>query len=391
MPVDFVNLPDRAEIQLRPPRMIVWTMIFIAFIACAVVLTLALWPNGVATQDWKFWVWMFAVPSLLYAIVLAVRLHFFHEMPAVRTQARNDERQVVIDHNTAFAQRPLALLASAYITPMGDKDIALRIASGEQCIEAEAVRDTQEVLRHTKLPASPFDSKGDLLVSLFRRLLARLEVPIEAIPARAKIAVWLHVADEQAAGEAESAWARASARFEGRLLSATRVHAGKGLMVLDDWLDQLLVQGCPQYALIVAVQLRDLVLESTGEAAVALLLKDGPARPDKTDLLPISVHRPVVTAACPDWTVLSTAIQWGACMPEYIQVVWHSGLGKAGRDQIAGELSPQASDVSRAQGATGVLTGSDVDSALGHTGIASGWLGVALAAEHASRTGQANS
>ena len=237
MPVDFFNLPDVAEVKVSPPRLSVWALLFVIVNACGVALAVAFWPKGMPTRGWEFWAWMFAMPSLAYCIALAWRLHFFYDMPLIQAQSLNDERQKVVEHNVAFARRPLTLLASAYITSIGDRGIAGRIAVGEQSLKAHAVRDTQEVVRHTSLPRSPFDGTEDVLELAFTGLLKGLDEQIKSVPTNARIAVWLFIADKHAARDAQVAWARASSRFEERFLPATQEHVGEGLLALDHWLD----------------------------------------------------------------------------------------------------------------------------------------------------------
>jgi hypothetical protein len=388
MPVEFFYLPGAIASDPRPPSRVVWLALFAAFIVAGIVLTLTLWPKANSTRTWTFWAWMLAVPVLLYGIALACRLHLLYEMPALQAQAFNDERKKAIDHNIEFAQRPLALLGSAYLTAMGTRDVATRVACGEQVLAAQPTSTSAEVKRHTMLARSPSDSLEDALKHMFDLMLTALVPSLRYVAAEEKIAVWLFPADQATAEHAEAAWAQASNRLAHRFSRASQAYASKSLMTLDRWLDSSPHRTTVHYALLLAVERHDRVADASGEAVVALLLSD--VLPNKnlpSDNTTVLVHRPVVNPACPEWTPLATAIQWGGRTPEHISTIWRSGLAARSFDQIVDEYAHLQSGSPPTLPVAPLPAVADVDAAIGDTGVAAPWLGLALAAEHATRTG----
>jgi hypothetical protein len=377
MPVDFFNLPPETPNDATPPSPIVWGLLLVIAIATGVALTLFLWPKGHPTHDWRFFTWMFGIPTIVWACGLALHLHSY-EIHVWRTQAHNSERAATVAHNTAYARRPLALLGIAYVTAMGHERLAERITGGESALAMREVRNTKEVRAHSELPRDAFSSTTDQLDEVVDVLLTKLKPALQNLPPHASVEVWLDIQDSAAAAGQNAVWDRLNRDPRLRVMAPVMLKADERVMALDAWLDND-SPTTAKYVLVIAVQLRADVPADTGEAAVALLL-GWPARVELDRQSAIAcVHRPTVSPSDHNRTALDTALEWGAADSTAVERTWISGLTELRRNRDLVHTPPVSSE-------SAPITTS-LDSALGHTGAACGWLAIATAAEQCRATG----
>jgi len=337
-----------------------------------------LWPKGRPTHNWQFFAWMFGVPSLIWGCLFAARVHSY-EIGILRAQDHNAERAETVEHNTAYAERPLVLLGSAYVTAMGDEKLSTRIAAGESALQTREVRNTKEVRAHSELPRKNFASMADLLQTVATGLLAKLKPALSSVPRHAPLEVWLDIQDDTAAKESRAVLQQLVERQIDRSIETPQlIKPHDGIMALDAWLDDD-SGASAKYVLVIAMQLRSEVPADTGEAGAALLF----GWPDRVYREQQSayahVHRPVVASSDLERTVLATALDWGATQPEEVERTWISGLTELRRDTNL-VLTPYGKNGAAPKVAS-------IDVALGHTGSACGWLATAIAAEHCRSSG----
>lgn len=405
MPVDFVDLPESVTIEPKRPNPAVWAVLLVVAIAIGIALTLTLWPKDRSPQCWQFYTWMIGVPSICWVVVLAARIHLY-ETALLQVQSHNAERTRTVDHNTAYARRPLLLLSHALITPMperaaataqsaseGEADgndngheekkqlsLSARVVAGEKSLESKQVRETKEVRVHSNFPRDDYPSAADILEAMFPRLITDIKPAIDRIPLGAPFEIWLDVLDAVAANAALEVWRRANWQVMGSMKEPRVLGPGDGVMSLDTWLDDD-SHARFKFVLLVSAQIREDVPANSGEAAVAMLL-GWPELSDSLKFEPLArVHRPVTRSSDHECSVLATALDWSAARPDEIGRTWESGLPEVQR-QSAADSTRFASD----NDASKVTS---IDQALGHTGAASGWLAIALAAEHAVETKRA--
>ncbi|QCP53174.1 hypothetical protein FAZ95_29310 [Trinickia violacea] len=376
MPVDFLDLPAEEKLDARPPSPIVWGLLLVIAIAAGVALTFYLWPRNRPAHGWQFYGWMLVSP-LVWALCFAARLHSY-EMRLWRTQGHNSERTATIEHNTTYARRPLALLGYAYDTAMGCDKLAEQVIGGKSALVTRAVRNTMEVRAHSELPRDDFPSIADQLDSVVEGLLANLKPVLQGLPPTAVVEVWLDLRDDAVAEERDAVWELIRRALGARAKAVVVLGGDERVMALDTWLDDD-TPAAVKYVLVIAVQLHTEVPAETGEAAVALLL-GWPARVDQDRRTAIAmVHRPVVSPSDRARTLLDTALDWGATEPAAVERTWISGMTKLRQD-------PGLIPAPQATGKSAPVT-TDLDSALGHTGAACGWLAIAVAAEQCRESG----
>lgn len=393
MPVDLSVLPPKITPDARPPRPVVWLLLAVIVIGGGVALALWLWPKGKSTHDWQFWAWLVVVPSLVYALLFAVRWHVY-EQALTQVEAYNRQREDVVNHNTVFAQRPLALLAHAYVTTMGERDVAKRIMRRETALAFRPVRGIGASVSHTSIVSQQPEAReterrrtyrdalpltNDNLLELFGRLISQLQSKLVALPSRLVLPVQLVVTGSEYPLNAAKQWETAWKAFGlGEFVLNSRP-AEIGLMALDAWLDETDRQQRERVTLYVNIQLRDDPPDNGAEATTAMLV----AWPDVVKRIGLSaeawLQRPVRAPAKNSATTLETALTWGNIASVDDTQVWASGLHAEGRESLshAFRQSPTAAPNLSEEA---VVT-ANIDTSLGDAGHTAGWLACALAAE----------
>jgi hypothetical protein len=95
------------------------------------------------------------------------------------------------------------------------------------------------------------------------------------------------------------------------------------------------------------------------------------------------LHRPVEDTFGSVNETISRALLWGNAEAASVKHVWQAGLDHADRAasaQASADLSPGVPLANASDGAH------DIDAAIGHAGVASAWLAIAMAVEHAWQT-----
>jgi hypothetical protein len=401
MPVDFSYLPESVTLESKPPSPIVWAALLVLAVAIGVALTLTLWPKDRSPQCWQFYTWMLGVPSVCWAVSLAGRIHVY-ETALLQVQSHNAQRAATVDHNTVYARRPLAVLAHALITPLQEQadepdreaasdgaegeggeqkqttrlSVSARIIVGETSLESKQVRETKEVRAHSDLPRDNHPSTPEFLETIVIALTADMKPHIDRIPFGVPIDVWLDVQDQEAADAALGAWQRATWQLEHAITEPRLLAPGESVMALDAWLDD----DTPtrhKVVLLLSAHLRDDVPAGSGEAAVALLLGSPELVKSLKFAASTHVHRPVIHSSDHERSVCATALDWGAARSDDLEFLWESAAPEANLTRVDNAmLAPADLDATKVS----------IDDALGQTGAASGWLAIALAAEHAARS-----
>lgn len=115
------------------------------------------------------------------------------------------------------------------------------------------------------------------------------------------------------------------------------------MMDLDAWLDVSGGSSLERFALVVAVQLRDAPIESSAEAAVAILLGWAPLAERSGVASRASLHRPVEITA--DFNqAISKALLWGDVEAAELADVWQAGISGADRSALLQAVADDCAD-----------------------------------------------
>ncbi|GAB3629713.1 hypothetical protein GCM10027419_45680 [Pandoraea terrae] len=349
---------------------------------------LLLWPNGSPASGAWFWLWMIGAPNAVFLVLLGLRraayeTEYLHAL--YYNQHWENRRHELIERG----QQPLHVLAYSYRFPLEGQALAQTILDGPAVLRAQPLRDSSAVVRHTRLPdAEPDSGQVDpLLAKVLQQvpltphgnLYAHLLVPLVKVLRDLSQTGSGHLPKVRLVTDATSVTPDPLEPLRAVInacglpsLDCEIAPASQGLMLADAWLDG----GASRPVLLIAAQLRDVPPADSTEGGVAVLL----ARPSLQ--LPDSIgpcatlHRPVTADPGTMADGLATAVCWGKADADTVQHVWMTGFHADENRLLAGTFR----DIGLA-GLSSQEAKHLPDHALGHAGVAAGWLSVAAAVE----------
>lgn len=389
MPIDFRRIPPKTVVPELPRWSVTkWTALFVAIVGGGAILALYMWPTSRPTDTAWFWVRIVGYPLLAWIFLWSTTLAGAHARRSVAF-AKNEvsERYELACH--AQASRPLAILGHAWRFSADDMENNVNaIVAGDVGMAARtsaAFPKSATTARWIAIPEKPFYPGNELsehsrhevisgwliddLLDPLRGDLGRL-APGTRIRVRPIVASSL-APEEVCAGIGE----RLRDWFPDLSIAMSKENDALTLSNIDAWADDL---SPAQAQLLVAIQLRRAISEElpecSAEAGVALLI--GPPSDDVSTAAGLHLHRPAMGDATSASEVSALATRWGRSNATDIGVVWSSAL--------TSEVMTQLRSTSVAgDNATWI----DLHNTIGDCGYAAPWLGVALAADRAARTG----
>lgn len=383
MPVELPVSPSEA-IPPNPPRAIVWLALFVVCMLISVVGTLLTWPDAKPTGSAWFWVRLLVVPTLAWSLAFGLRLHYYQEeinRLAAEEIALTEDRATALQ----FASEPLAVVGCAYLCSLGRVNVAATIAKGNAEFGALTPHAGGEAIRHTELTLSEDANKPGRYRACFMELLDLITEKLTAIPLAAPLTVSLLLPSNTAHPLLLKTWESCWQERGLRPAQASLLPIEQGLMATDAWLD---IQGglmLEKFTLFVSVQLHDAPPENSAEAAVTLLLGWAPLVERHGVKSLAMLHRPVEATTKSSDETIPTTLLWGRTTAPKINDLWQAGLEKADKPAISQSASDLMLGVSKTDKLAGIH---DMDTAIGHSGVAAGWLAVALAIEQAANSGK---
>ncbi|RDS80884.1 hypothetical protein DWU98_13195 [Dyella monticola] len=378
-----VELPT-AQWDTTPPalpRPIAWAALFVVVMLAGAASTLLMWPEGESTHTTWFWLRLLVFPALAWCLLFGLRW-LYHEQEEARLHAEDEALAADRANALHFAQEPLAVLDARYLCAMGYGGVAAKIAAGQSQLESREPISGGTSVRHTTLDMDGL-TQEDRFQSCFAILLRSLAVSLAGLPRGAPLSVYLQLPATAPHDDVLKRWQQSWRATECHCAETTLLTSERGIMELDAWLD---IRGGPQlerFVLFVAVQLHEKAEADSAEAAVALLLGWAPFTAREGLTPQALLHRPVEDTRNSTHETLSQALLWGNTDATKVESLWHAGLGEAKRSA----LTQASSDMSLAVSPAETLGGThDIDVAMGQAGVASAWLALALAVEHASHT-----
>src|SRR5471030_1671590 len=381
-----VELPEIAAEQQTPspPKAIVWLVAFVVVMLANVVSTLLTWPKDDPTTSVWFWVRLLVFPAIGWCAAFGLRL-FYYEEETIRLAAEKEARDSDHAKATEFAQEPLAVLRSTYLTAM-DADsggLASAIAQKKRALKSSMPRPGEDAVRHTALALNEDKDSLTRYRPLFARLIEQIKESIESLPVDVPFAIRLQAPAGARSAQVLKTWQICWQECGYRDAPTLLLDPEQGIMVLGEWLD---IKGGPSlenFTLYVAVQLHDEPPENSAEAGVALLLGWAPLV-ERRGLKPIALlHRPVQSETTDFMTSLPKALLWGRTSSMQVNEVWQAGLTREDRAAFLKNSTDLGLQASKAEDFAGIQ---DIDRALWNPGAAAAWLSVVLAIERAWQT-----
>ncbi|WCM21660.1 hypothetical protein NDK50_09500 [Paraburkholderia bryophila] len=383
MPVDLpiASFTDASPV---PPRLVVWLGLLMLVMLAGAGGTLFTWPQGEPTGSPWFWTKLLVLPALGFCVAFGLRL-FYYEQESERVRAevatlKDDQAKALL-----FASAPLAVLDCRYLCALENRQAANQKAPAHSILSARVPHSGGSAVRHTALKFGEPQSLPERYRACFLELLDEIGPAIASLPLDVpfNVCLALPVNPENLEQDDLSAIWQSCWRESGlRPAKASRLFAEQGLMPLDGWLDVRGDVALEKVTLYVCAQLHATPPHNSAEAAVALLL-GWPPLLERRGLKPLAMlHRPVDagTGALDD--ALLKALLWGRSTAPEIGDLWQAGLASDDKPAILQSASALSLGVSKSWNLSGVH---DIDTTLGHAGVAAGWLATAFAVEHVAQ------
>ncbi|WP_413185632.1 hypothetical protein [Paraburkholderia sacchari] len=391
MAVDFSLLPAEIPETSKPPSRLVWAVAFLVLVLIGIFAVLMFWPRSLPTNTFDFWCTLFLFPVGIPALIVLLRYQHYagHKLDI---QMSNRATRQYNDSVFAAASVPISVLGVSHrFSAIADENAIASIQSGTLRLTVQELfaRDSEpdkvrwleapEVKLHAGTDEDDRKRHTDVTRWLFKELLAELAGAINALPMQVGLGVHLLVSGMLTGEQNEALWRECWERFEFHTPCVFAGGAGRSdLQMVDGWLDQVTAGQQREVKLVVAIQLHPLLADSpprgTAEAGVALLLMPDALASQHRVARMASLYRPERGPFDLSNGALMRALKWAGSTAKAISGGWQTGL-----DQThAGALRKSA-----------VLAGLeilpvDLDSRVGHAGIAAPWLAVACAASSLS-------
>ncbi|MCG5076156.1 hypothetical protein [Paraburkholderia tagetis] len=391
MAVDFSLLPVEISDTNKPPSRFVWTVVFLVLVLVGIFSVLMLWPKSKSTHTFDFWCTLVLFPVGIPALIVLLRYQH-HAARELDVQMSNRATRQYNDRVFSAASEPISVLGVSHrFSAMPDENAITSIQSGALRLTVQelfACDSEPDKVRWLEVPDVKLhagthedDQKRHIEVTrwLFKELLAELAGAINALPMQAGLDVHLLVSGMLTGEQNEALWRECWDSFGFHIAYAFAVGTDRcDLQMVDGWLDQVASGRQREVKLVVAIQLHSLLADSpprgTAEAGVGLLLIPYALARQHGMARMTNLYRPVRGPFNLSNGALMHALKWASSTAKAISGGWQTGL-----DQThAGALRKSA-----------VLAGLeilpvDLDSRVGHAGIAAPWLAVACAANSLS-------
>jgi hypothetical protein len=375
---------ESAEQRPSPPRLSVWLSLLILTEAVGVAITLLTWPKGEPTGTVRFWFQLVAVPFLVWAVGLGLRT-LYYEQENERIGAENDALREDRERAIQFASDPLAVVGYAYLTGAGNSDVTTILARQAAEQNSDLSFDDVDAARYRTLGVVGDDEDPTRHRACFRELIGAVAEAVRVIPRDVPFGVRLQLPDDADHEALLKKWDACWSAEGLRAAKTVRVAPDKGVMELDEWLDKRGGPNLEKFLLFVTVQLHEASAPSDAEGAVALVLGWAPLAKRRGIQSIAHLHRPVEVETDSIGVSISTALRWGRTTGEKVKDLWQAGLEKADKVSITKSLTDLSIGVAETKRLSGVH---DVDSVLGHSGTATGWLALAFGIERATRNNE---
>ncbi len=372
MPVRLEAVPAGVSMP-TPPRWMVWLLLFFMLTTFGVVLTLMLWPKGMPTYGARFWL-ILGISPLVWALLFGFRLHAYDEQINY-ANLRNHLREERLASETRRGQRAIRVIASAYETALGNADMDVLLLNGGDGFRQIVPLGGTDIVRCSTLPEGlrGTDSTSPPAAALIEHLLRRLGDDLQAVPQNVPVHVWLQVDAGIDDAALVAAWHEASKDWLPKVASLRLIEPTVGLLVLDQWLDAAASELERAVLLAVALQLRPTPADQEGEAAAAVLCHLGLERAACL----VDIHRPAEFDPGNLKQQYAEALLWGTRDAQSFDAWWTSGFEPEFLNSMKSVIDASQFGEARSEGHRQFT----LDVALGQTGAASGWLGVATAIE----------
>ncbi|MGV6398120.1 hypothetical protein ACTUVN_004797 [Pseudomonas caspiana] len=380
MPVKLDEVPPAMRAPASP-RAWLWLLLLLLSLLSGVALTLWVSGDDLAQQPDRFWLTALGPSFLIWCSLGFLRAMLYAGESGV-AESWNDTREEDLARKMRRGRRSQQVLAISLHTALrgagADGAVQQRAAlhSGHKALTVQPDWQAREGgLRHSRLTYEQGDQPQVLLRRVLAQVLSDIATVLEKLPDDQPLALLLEMNSNVAQSTLRELWQEVWAE-SGIRQTITPVE-GRGLSVVDDWLDQRIRDQA--LLLVVAFQLSPADALDTAEAVVGLLFGN---RLTQTVLEPLAyLHRPEQereSGAEPLLDATRQALDWVPVEASAIQHVWVAGADPARTGDISKALNGLPMLKEYRQGLH------DLGAFLGQPDCAAPWLAIAAAAESAN-------
>jgi len=407
VPVDLTPGGPPSQYPKRRLSRMWWIMIWALFCLIGVIgagIALLLWPTATPAQGARFWFCVAGAPNAAFLMVLGCA-RATYETTYLRALYRNQHRQKWRRARIAHAQKPLYVLAHAYYLPLADGTLATTIVAGKTVMTTQSPRNGAGHILHSRLTGiepiaepGPDDESGSFDENSavdtarpptvvrakpdgFHHVVTNVLTPlVDTLYALSRLGMKYTPVVRLATTDANTAAIRldhvreALSQLGLPSIECDVAASNKGLMLIDDWLDE----GEKQPLLVIAAEWYDTPPPSgSTEGGVAMLFGVDASIGSVTAVG--TMHRPVMTnldIQSSAIQALATAALWGHASPPEVRHAWVSGLDSNYDQPLAAAL--------KGASFSGLADSSAIhepDRIIGHISSGAAWLAVAAALE----------
>lgn len=378
MSVKLDQLPDPAP-RPKPPRPLPWLGLLVSSLLLGVATTALFGDAKITHEPWRFWSWGLGAPLAGWLLVAGIRwlVYIGRHLWA---DGWDERREQVILQETRRGRRALHILDSKFYTAFYDVDVAdsqlQALIHNQQALKTQASWNEEEGVRHSRLPCMEDEPPEALLARLFTDAFDSISETLAAFPADYPLSVLLEVNSVLPQNQIQEIWHTVWAEAE--IHQSVQFIPGRGLSVVDDWLDTRSRE--TGLLLVVAVQIHPPTVALSAESVVVLLLGN---RLTQKILPPLAcLHRPEFTPIADLSTGVEHALDWVPAPAQAVQHAWLCSLPSAGHEAFTALLTTLPLSLSLDDGVY------DLDTMLGQAGCVAPWLAIAAAAEEAVAANQ---
>ncbi len=401
MAYDLIQIAPERNVPPFKPSWLPWAVLFVVIVGGGAFCVIRFWPIGEASNTPWFWTCVIAFPSIAWLAAFCIYLGVL-QAPIRRAIDYNNARRIYLDGVYQKASVPLHILGSAFIFSAHEhENIAEQVAQQRLTLELQSrfESDSEAILARWIAPDgyawlpngdhADVDRHREILPYVFDVLLRQIAPAVRALPNRTRLTVRLAVATLLPIAEVDAVWhdtwvALKLPDTEKPELDVTAPE----LIGVDQWLDGKGIAEPNAANLLCVVQLNALLNTApevgSTEAGVIMLFASSALASQKQLTTETFLSRPELRDEKGIAQGLRQAMLWGGVQKAALKDQWMTGGTRSPLNRaLASELDAQAVGVARGDGLNGQH---DVDFRLGSAGIATPWLCVSLAAQHARNT-----
>jgi len=376
MPVNLKLIPAPA-IRPRPPVWWMWLLLLVVMLLGGMADAILSNMSRTAINSEAFWTSALVLPSLLWLILLTIRIAWYKGQSAT-AQSKDNVRQRQLRREVQRGQRYLNVLGTSLHSALREPEDIDGVKQWDALqkkvkgLKTQPSWKSHEGCRHSRLIQKDGESVEQTLSRGLKKILEDLSTTLSSLPHEIPLSLLLESNSSFPESEVEEIWQESWAASQIRQ-SVTRIK-DNGLAVVDKWLDD--PRNAYSLLMIIAFQIRPAHIEGSAESIVGLLLGGQLVSPELVSRA--CLHRPEMMHHIGDADLqyaLKQSMEWVPVAINKVKSGFLVGVNPAWHKAIATGLQAIENPINTGQDLH------DLGNTLGYPGPAAPWLAIACAVE----------